>query len=98
MTAILNINSQELEQRKGYWTAKEIAQQPDIWRQTADIVATNKTAIDKWLQGLLQLNNLNVILTGAGTSAYVGLSIAPYLSTAQVHSAGHCNHRFSVQS
>jgi tagatose-6-phosphate ketose/aldose isomerase len=82
MTDFLNENSEKLEQHNGYWTAKEIAQQPDIWLQVADIVESQRSDIDDWLAPILAHKNLRIILCGAGTSAYLGKSLAPHLTAA----------------
>ncbi|NQZ10202.1 MAG: SIS domain-containing protein, partial [Algicola sp.] len=37
---------------------------------------------DRWLAPMLAQKNLRIILTGAGTSAYVGKSLAPHLTAA----------------
>ena len=75
----LNIDDATLEKNNGYWTAKEIAQQPEMWRKTQSILEENATAINDFIAPLMKLDNLRVILTGAGTSAFAGESIAPDL-------------------
>lgn len=78
---ILNISNQTLEAQKAFWTAKEIAQQPATWRETAEIVAHSQ--ISAFLQPLVERakrGELRVIFTGAGTSAFIGGVVAPILS------------------
>ncbi len=89
MLVFLTYPEEFLKEKKGYWTAKEICQQPRIWREAAAKIETNRTQIDSWLQPILDLPNLRIILTGAGTSAYVGESIVPSLiqSTGRVFKA-----------
>jgi len=65
--------------KKAIWTAKEICQQPDMWGATQDILNVNASAISDFLEPIMAINNLRIILTGAGTSAYVGESLTPYL-------------------
>jgi tagatose-6-phosphate ketose/aldose isomerase len=60
-------------------TAREIAQQPEAWRQTQALLSTQRARIDAFLAPLLAIDNLRIILTGAGTSAYIGQCLAPTL-------------------
>lgn len=64
------------------WTGREIAQQPDIWRAALERVDGARSEIDAWLQPLLAKDNLRIILTGAGSSAYIGKALAPTLTRA----------------
>lgn len=60
------------------WTDIEIKQQPQAWLQVAESVANGD--IQQWLSPILARTNLRIVLTGAGTSAYVGDSLAPFLT------------------
>lgn len=55
-------------------TPKEIRQQPDMWIQTAEIVAAQLSRFAAVLDGAA-----NVVVTGAGTSDYVGITVQPLL-------------------
>lgn len=61
-------------------TEREIAQQPEVWRETAELVAARRSAIDAFLAPLLAEPALRIVLTGAGTSAFVGEVAAPGLA------------------
>ncbi len=80
MSDLLTYSQSSLEAQNGFWTAREICQQPRIWREAADLVEAKRSELNAWLTPLLAQSNLRVILTGAGTSAYVGEAIAPHLS------------------
>lgn len=80
MNTYLTYSEDFLTANNGYWTAKEISQQPQIWRQAAANVENVRVELNQWLEPILALPGLRVILTGAGTSAYVGESIAPHLT------------------
>ncbi len=80
MTTFLTYNEEFLTANNAYWTAKEISQQPQIWRQASANVEANRAHINQWLEPILAMPNLRIVLTGAGTSAYVGDSIVPHLS------------------
>lgn len=64
----------------GTATEREISRQPDVWRETARLVAARRAEIDAFLAPLLQQGDLRIVLTGAGTSAFVGEVAAPGLS------------------
>jgi tagatose-6-phosphate ketose/aldose isomerase len=80
MNTLLTYTEEKLKAQNGYWTAREITQQPRIWREAAANIESKRAAINTWLAPLLAQSNLRIILTGAGTSAYVGDAIAPHLS------------------
>lgn len=61
-------------------TAREIRQQPDTLRATQALLMTEREAIEAFIGPLLARADLRIILTGAGTSAFIGESLAPCLS------------------
>jgi tagatose-6-phosphate ketose/aldose isomerase len=69
------IPQEHLEKAGGYWTAREISQQPDIW-----LIASDAFACRAFLGPLMQRSDLRIVLTGAGTSAFVGECVAPALA------------------
>jgi tagatose-6-phosphate ketose/aldose isomerase len=60
-------------------TAREIAQQPAVWRKVADLIGSARAEIDAKIGPLLARDDVRIVFTGAGTSAYVGDTIAPAL-------------------
>lgn len=74
-----------LKARGGLWTAREIAQQPDMLRRTQALLAAQQDRIEAFTAPLLARDRLRVILTGAGTSAFIGDSLAPWLSARLNH-------------
>jgi tagatose-6-phosphate ketose/aldose isomerase len=80
MLNYLNCDATILKEKGALWTAREISQQPDAWRDTKKIVDENADALNAWLKPLLAKPNLRIILTGAGTSAYIGDTLAPHLT------------------
>jgi tagatose-6-phosphate ketose/aldose isomerase len=62
------------------WTEKEIRQQPASWIHLLKNMANLRQQIDAFLAPLLQDPQLKIVLTGAGTSAFIGDIIAPWLS------------------
>ncbi|WP_133469861.1 SIS domain-containing protein [Paraglaciecola marina] len=73
----LDYSEATLRSMDAYWTAKEIEQQPATWQKTYQMLEANKGKIEAFLRPVLDTKNIRIILTGAGTSAFVGASIAP---------------------
>lgn len=69
-----------LQARGGLWTAREIVQQPEMLRETQKLLMGQRDKIEAFLKPLLERADLRVILTGAGTSAFIGESLAPWLA------------------
>jgi len=76
----LGIPQEHLEKAGGYWTAREIAQQPAIWPQIECLISAQAAAARAFLEPLLRRSDLRIVLTGAGTSAFVGECMAPALA------------------
>lgn len=70
----------ELESRGAAWTAREIAQQPGVWNEVAALVGRERARLDAFLAPLLADASQRIILTGAGTSAFIGDCLAPALT------------------
>jgi tagatose-6-phosphate ketose/aldose isomerase len=62
------------------WTRREILQQPDTLRATHAVLRQGRAGIEAFVAPLLARPDLRIILTGAGTSAFIGESLAPWLS------------------
>src|SRR5882757_2070748 len=76
----LGISQERLEKAGGYWTAREISQQPTIWPLIERLIAVDAAASRAFLDPLMRRSDLRVVLTGAGTSAFVGECVAPALA------------------
>lgn len=79
-TAALGYPLQDLVARGAGHTAREIAQQPDLWHAVTASVASGREQSEAFLRPLLDRPDLRIILTGAGTSAFAGQILAPTLS------------------
>ncbi|GAB1085897.1 MAG: SIS domain-containing protein [Shewanella algae] len=79
MTTYLGYSSAWLAEHRAIHTAQEISHQPALWRALAQSLALQAERIDGFLTPLLQRDDLRIILTGAGTSAFVGDAAAPFL-------------------
>ncbi|MEO7208395.1 MAG: SIS domain-containing protein [Steroidobacteraceae bacterium] len=71
-----------LEKAGGYWTAREISQQPAVWVDIERLMVGNAAALQGFLDPLLRRADLRLVLTGAGTSSFVGECLAPSLNRA----------------
>jgi tagatose-6-phosphate ketose/aldose isomerase len=76
----LGIPQERLEQAGGYWTAREISQQPAIWPLIQRLTAADASASRAFLDPLMRRSDLRVVLSGAGTSSFVGECVAPALA------------------
>jgi len=63
-------------------TAREITQQPGVWQEVARIVEASRADLQPFLDPLLDRRDLRIVLSGAGTSAFVGEILAPALTRA----------------
>jgi len=79
-STIPGFTAAQLEARGATWTAREISQQPAVWAEVARLVATERAAIDKFLVPLLSNLSMRIVLTGAGTSSFIGECLAPALA------------------
>lgn len=77
--SILGYSESELETRGGAWTAREIAQQPAVLRETHQLVADRAARITAFVEPIATNPRARIILTGAGTSAYIGDCLASAL-------------------
>jgi tagatose-6-phosphate ketose/aldose isomerase len=64
-----------------HFTAREIAQQPRLWPEVARRVVGDR-ALGDFLTPLLADPQLRLLLTGAGTSSFIGACLAPALAAA----------------
>ena len=69
----LDIDLQELTHRGAVHTAREISQQPEIWQKVWDLVYSQRASIQTFFDKHKEIKR--IILTGAGTSAFIGLSL-----------------------
>jgi tagatose-6-phosphate ketose/aldose isomerase len=65
---------------EGTATERELSRQPDVWREAARIVSRRRAELDGFLGPLLAQKDLRIVLTGAGSSAFVGEVAAPALA------------------
>ena len=76
---MLDYTKEELLELGAEITTREIYQQPDVWKEAFETYQARRDEIAAFLQGIADKHDyIKVILTGAGTSAYVGDTLVPY--------------------
>jgi len=71
---LLTLEKSLLEQKKALLTAQEIAGQPELWKALYKAFDNAERDIKNFLRAAYAEAD-NIILTGAGTSAFIGLSL-----------------------
>ncbi len=69
---LIQASAEEQQQKGTRYTPAEIYQQPEMWRQTLAILESQKDEITKFLGGE---TDRKFLLTGAGTSAFIGMCL-----------------------
>ncbi|KEI73352.1 SIS domain-containing protein [Endozoicomonas elysicola] len=80
MSTYLGMDESFLRDIGGEQTAVEISQQPRVWREALANIEACRAELDAFLAPLLAKENLRVVLSGAGTSAFAGQVVAPHLA------------------
>lgn len=78
-TEYLGATEPDLIAAGAIWTAREIEQQPRMLRQTHALVAGLHAKIRAFAGPLIDNPAARIILTGAGSSSYIGQCVAPLL-------------------
>ncbi len=76
---IFGMDKEKMKDLGAVYTVSEIRQQPMLWEETYNIVKENEEKIKSFLSRSLK-ENTRIVLTGAGTSDYVGDTIYTYLA------------------
>lgn len=79
MSQFLGYDRTWLEQHGAIHTAKEISHQPLLWKTLIARLHEQQQDNNRFLCPLFAKPDLKIILTGAGTSAYAGAAISPWL-------------------
>ena len=70
----LGLQEDHLRSRGAINTAREITHQPEVWRRIAHGMEEQREPLNNFMREALQVAD-RIILTGAGTSAFIGLSL-----------------------
>ncbi|MCS2149957.1 SIS domain-containing protein [Scandinavium manionii] len=79
MNHYFSYSSDWLEQHNALHTAREIWQQPDLWSALHLQLQRSQAQWQPFLQPLLDNQRLQIVLCGAGSSAFAGRALAPWL-------------------
>lgn len=71
----LRIEEKSLVDAGGIYTAREISRQPVIWKKTYDYLLREKERITEFVNRSASDPSTQIILTGAGSSAFIGNSL-----------------------
>ena len=86
MSEIFGVAQKKMQERSAVFTLTEIYQQPATWEKTCRQIAEHKDEIQKFIDQVITCEDFDVILTGAGTSEFVGNALFTHL-------AGLLNHK-----
>ena len=76
---IFGYKEEDLKEKNAIFTAEEIAQQPAVWEKTIDQVKGIRISLSRLVGDVTSDGDFDIILTGAGTSEYVGRALYPAL-------------------
>ena len=72
---IFNISEEKMRETSSTFTLTEIYQQPSTWKKTCAQLKVCKEELQAFLDQVLKADDFDIILTGAGTSEFVGNSL-----------------------
>ena len=73
--SIFNYTEEQMKETSSTFTIHEIYQQPATWRKTCAQLAACKDELQKFLDQVVKAEDFDIVLTGAGTSEFVGNSL-----------------------
>lgn len=77
---MFNLTEHELQNKMAGFTAQEINQQPEVWKETVTTLFENKESMRGFIESIFSKHDhVRVLLTGAGTSAFAGDILVPEL-------------------
>ena len=73
--SIFNLTDEKMKETSSTFTAHEIYQQPATWRKTCAQLAACKDELQAFIDQVVKQDDFDIVLTGAGTSEFVGNSL-----------------------
>ena len=73
--SIFNYTEEQMKETSSTFTIHEIYQQPATWRKTCAQLAACKEELQAFLDQVVKAEDFDIVLTGAGTSEFVGNSL-----------------------
>lgn len=78
---MFNLSEEAIKKNDAVHTIGEVHQQPEVWKEMKAILADKKDAVESFLKGIYEKHSaVRVIMSGAGTSAFIGDALAPELA------------------
>lgn len=78
---MFNLSTEQIIKMNAVHTTREIHQQPAVWNELVSDLAEKKEYLKGFLESIYKKHDkIRVILTGAGTSAFVGDTLVPQLA------------------
>jgi tagatose-6-phosphate ketose/aldose isomerase len=77
---MFGFSAKEIDDAGAQWTAREVLQQPHVWAEIERLIAGQADGLAAFLDPLLARRDGRVVLTGAGSSAFIGECLAPALA------------------
>ena len=72
---IFGVSTEKMQETSSTFTLQEIYQQPATWRKTCAQIAACKEELQAFLDKVVKADDFDIVLTGAGTSEFVGNSL-----------------------
>ncbi|MCI8744878.1 MAG: SIS domain-containing protein [Lachnospiraceae bacterium] len=73
--SIFGISQEKMKETSSVFTLTEIHQQPSTWKKTCAQLAACKEELQAFLDQVLGAEDFDIVLTGAGTSEFIGNSL-----------------------
>lgn len=78
---MFNLTETEIQEKNATHTTREIHQQPEVWAESVEDFFKQQETFKGFLQSIYdEHDHVRVIFSGAGTSAFVGDTLAPALA------------------
>ena len=81
MNKIFDVTADKMQETMSTFTLNEIYQQPASWKKTCAQIKEHKDELKKFIDQVITCEDFDVILTGAGTSEFVGNALFPALTS-----------------
>ena len=81
MNKIFGVTADKMQETMSTFTLNEIYQQPATWKKTCAQIKEHKDELKKFIDQVITCEDFDVILTGAGTSEFVGNALFPALTS-----------------
>lgn len=76
---ILGFKENDLKEIEGYYTCKEMVNQPNLWLEGVKIIRENRDRIEKFIDEIKSIKELKIYLVGAGSSAKAASVVENYI-------------------